>query len=48
MLKTFSTEEGGYFAYFYPTPKDINIPKENILAFAEALKKFGRYHLNLW
>ena len=46
MIKTFSTQEGGYLAYFYPDTKAINIPKTNIKAFSKALKKWGKYPLN--
>ncbi|NVM54580.1 MAG: hypothetical protein HWN66_12825 [Candidatus Helarchaeota archaeon] len=45
MIQTFSTQEGGYLAYFYPQPKAINIPKVNIQAFHKALKKWGKYPL---
>ena len=45
MIQTFSTQEGGYLAYFYPDIKAINIPKRNFKAFKEALKKWGTYPL---
>ena len=45
MIQTFSTQEGGFLAYFYPDTRVINVPKENIKAFYKALKKWGQYPL---
>ncbi|MHA1277955.1 MAG: uroporphyrinogen decarboxylase family protein [Candidatus Helarchaeota archaeon] len=47
MIKTLSTDEGGYLAYFYPDTHVINVPKRNVKAFKRALKKWGKYPLNL-
>ncbi|MHA1263954.1 MAG: uroporphyrinogen decarboxylase family protein [Candidatus Helarchaeota archaeon] len=43
MIQTFSTQEGGFLAYFYPDTHVINVPKKNIKAFRNALKKWGKY-----
>ena len=43
MIKTFSTQDGGYLAYFYPSPKAIQVPKKNINAYKKGLKKWGKY-----
>ena len=45
MIQTFSTEEGGYLAYFYLDRNVVNIPKRNERAFSKALKKWGKYPL---
>lgn len=47
MIKTFSTQDGGYLAYFYTDPKAINVPKINIKAYRKALKKWGKYPLEI-
>jgi uroporphyrinogen decarboxylase len=43
MVRNLGTPEGGYGAYFYPQPSDIQVPKENIQAFKKGLKKYGNY-----
>jgi hypothetical protein len=45
MIQTFSTQEGGFLAYFYPDTHVLNVPKQNIKAFQRSLKKWGRYPL---
>ena len=45
MIQTFSTQEGGYLAYFYEDLKVLNAPKINAKAFEKALKKWGKYPL---
>jgi hypothetical protein len=47
MIQTFSTPHGGFLAYFYPQPKAIQVPNENITAFYNALKKWGNYPLKI-
>ncbi|MFX1298686.1 MAG: uroporphyrinogen decarboxylase family protein, partial [Promethearchaeota archaeon] len=47
MIQTFSTQDGGYLAYFYPDTKVINVPKRNVKAFKRALKKWGKYPLKI-
>ena len=47
MIKTFSTQNGGYLAFFYTDIKAIKAPKENVKAYKRALKKWGKYPLNL-
>ncbi|MFX1298685.1 MAG: uroporphyrinogen decarboxylase family protein [Promethearchaeota archaeon] len=46
MIQTFSTQDGGYLAFFYPDTNVINVPKRNVKAFKRALKKWGKYPLN--
>lgn len=43
MIRNLGTKNGGFGAYFYPTPKDLNTPRENIKAFERGLKKYGVY-----
>ena len=45
MIRTFSAQEGGFIADFYPDPRVIGVPKRNIKAFHAALKKWGNYPL---
>ncbi len=45
MIETFSTNEGGYLAFFYPDTQAINVPKSNMKAFKRSLKKWGKYPL---
>jgi hypothetical protein len=43
MIRNLGTKHGGYGAYFYDNPKDLNIPRKNIKAFQRGLNKFGVY-----
>lgn len=43
MVRNLGTKKGGFGAYFYPQPDVIRVPKENINAFREGLKKYGDY-----
>ncbi len=43
MMRNLGTKDGGFGAFFYPQPRDIKAPKENISAFASGLKKYGNY-----
>jgi len=43
MIRNLGTREGGYGAYFYPTPQEIHAPKRNIKGFEKGLKKYGTY-----
>ncbi|MFO7796640.1 MAG: uroporphyrinogen decarboxylase family protein [Promethearchaeati archaeon] len=43
MVRNLGTKEGGYGAYFYPTPTDLKVPPKNIKAFQRGLKKYGNY-----
>ncbi|TXT67371.1 MAG: Methylcobalamin:coenzyme M methyltransferase (modular protein) [Promethearchaeota archaeon] len=43
MIRNLGTKNGGFGAYFYPTPTDLNAPKQNIKAFQKGLKKYGNY-----
>ena len=43
MVRNLGTKNGGFGAYFYPTPKDLRTPRLNIKAFAKGLKKYGNY-----
>jgi len=43
MIRNLGTKDGGFGAYFYPTPTDLNAPKKNIKAFQKGLKKYGDY-----
>ena len=47
MLRTFSTQDGGFLAYFYLDRDVINVPKRNERAFKKALKKWGKYPLQV-
>ncbi|MBD3226558.1 MAG: hypothetical protein GF329_00055 [Candidatus Lokiarchaeota archaeon] len=47
MIRTFSTKKGGYLAYFYTDPKAINVPKRNIKAYKQALKKWRTYPIEI-
>lgn len=47
MIRTFSTQEGGFLAYFYLDRDVIRIPKQNEKAFKKALKKWGKYPLTV-
>lgn len=48
MICTFSTQEGGFLAYFYPDTHVLNVPRVNIQAFRKALKKWGNYPSQLF
>ncbi|MBD3215409.1 MAG: hypothetical protein GF311_22560 [Candidatus Lokiarchaeota archaeon] len=43
MVRNLGTKEGGFGAYFYPTPTDIKVPSKNIKAFLKGLRKYGDY-----
>ncbi|MFX1337183.1 MAG: hypothetical protein ACFFDK_01095, partial [Promethearchaeota archaeon] len=43
MVRNLGTPQGGYGAYIYPQPYDIQVPKENIQAFKKGLRKYGKY-----
>ena len=43
MIRNLGTRNGGFGAYFYPTPRDIRAPRKNIRAFRQGLKRFGTY-----
>jgi hypothetical protein len=43
MMRNLGTKDGGFGAYFYLTPKDLNTPRKNIKAFSNGLEKYGTY-----
>ncbi|MFX0070772.1 MAG: uroporphyrinogen decarboxylase family protein [Candidatus Hermodarchaeota archaeon] len=43
MIRNLGTPEGGFGAFFYPEPKVIKAPIENIQAFKKGIKKYGVY-----
>jgi len=43
MVRNLGTKNGGFGAYFYDTPKDIQVPRKNIKAFKRGLEKYGDY-----
>ncbi|MBD3215950.1 MAG: hypothetical protein GF311_25285 [Candidatus Lokiarchaeota archaeon] len=43
MMKNLGTPRGGYGAYFYSQSDQIQVPRENIKAFKNGLKKYGVY-----
>jgi hypothetical protein len=43
MMRNLGTKAGGFGAYFYPTPRDLKTPRQNIKAFERGLKKYGNY-----
>jgi len=43
MMRNLGTKNGGFGAYFYPTPRDLNAPRKNIKAFQKGLQKYGNY-----
>jgi hypothetical protein len=43
MIRNLGTKDGGFGAYFYPTPQEIHVSRQNIKAFIKGLKKFGIY-----
>jgi hypothetical protein len=43
MIRNLGTKDGGYGAFFYITPQEIHVPKQNIRAFQRGLKKYGNY-----
>lgn len=45
MIKNLGTSNGGYGAFFYPTPHHLRVPKANIKAFRHGLKKYGSYRV---
>jgi hypothetical protein len=51
MMRNLGTKHGGFGAYFYPTPKDLKTPRQNIRAFQRGLDKYGDYlkiHYSWW
>ncbi len=43
MVRNLGTKEGGFGAYLYPQPNDIQTPRKNIKAFERGLKKYADY-----
>ncbi|MFW9881140.1 MAG: uroporphyrinogen decarboxylase family protein, partial [Candidatus Thorarchaeota archaeon] len=43
MIRNLGTKNGGFGAYFYPTPNDLRVPRKNIKAFEIGLEKYGDY-----
>jgi len=43
MMRNLGTKNGGYGAFFYPTPKVLKTPRKNIRAFQQGIEKFGDY-----
>jgi hypothetical protein len=43
MVRHLGTKTGGFGAYFYPTPRDLNAPRKNIKAFEKGLQEYGDY-----
>lgn len=43
MVRNLGTPKGGFGAYFYPQEDHIQVPRANIKAFTEGLKKYGVY-----
>ncbi|MFX0100715.1 MAG: uroporphyrinogen decarboxylase family protein [Candidatus Hodarchaeota archaeon] len=43
MMRNLGTQDGGFGAYFYPSPNKIKAPRENIQAFKRGIKKYGIY-----
>ncbi|TFG02679.1 MAG: hypothetical protein EU542_04455 [Promethearchaeota archaeon] len=43
MIRNLGTPNGGYGAFFYPTPHHLKVPQENVSGFIKGLKKFGTY-----
>lgn len=46
MIRTFSTQDGGFLSCFYADTHVINVPKENVKAYYKAVKKWGKYPLD--
>ena len=43
MMRNLGTKNGGFGAYFYPTPRDLKTPRRNIKAFQTGLDNYGNY-----
>jgi len=43
MVRNLGTKNGGFGAFFYPTPNDLRVPQKNIKAFRRGLEKYGDY-----
>jgi hypothetical protein len=43
MIRNLGTKNGGYGAFFYPTPTDLHVPNKNIKAFHKGIEKYGNY-----
>jgi hypothetical protein len=43
MIRNLGIRNGGFGAYFYPTPTDLKVSKTNIKAFHKGIKKYGTY-----
>ena len=43
MVRNLGTENGGFGAYLYPSPKDIRVKRANVRAFQKGLRKYGMY-----
>jgi len=43
MMRNLAMPNGGFGAYFYPTPWHIQVPKGNIAGFKQGIKKYGDY-----
>ncbi|MFX1345301.1 MAG: uroporphyrinogen decarboxylase family protein [Promethearchaeota archaeon] len=43
MVRNLGTKNGGFGAFFYPTPNDLRAPRKNIKAFGIGLEKYGIY-----
>ncbi len=43
MVRNLGTKNGGFGAYLYPTPRDIQVTRKNIKAFERGVKKYGDY-----
>lgn len=43
MIRNLGTPDGGFGAYFYPQVEHLEVPKENIRAFKDGIKKYGNY-----
>jgi len=43
MIRNLGAKNGGFGAYFYPSPNDIRTPRKNIKAFGRGLEKYGDY-----
>ncbi|MFX0083009.1 MAG: hypothetical protein ACFE94_14765 [Candidatus Hodarchaeota archaeon] len=43
MIRNLGTKNGGFGAYFYPTPNDLRTPRKNIRAFGRGLEKHRDY-----
>jgi uroporphyrinogen decarboxylase len=43
MVRNLGTERGGFGAYVYPQPGHIMVPRANVKAFDQGLKKYGVY-----